>query len=337
MDLIRFCVSPNRIMVITIPNDQHLMVRVFKKERQEMMWPVSRTEDILSLDKGWSIGERAFEAIVRSIDGLNKTTRLVEFGSGASSVRLALAFPQCQIQSIEGNWEIFLNTVNLAEVYNVQDNLEISYRPIWFQSYGSGQILSYENHGFFNQRLVDCAIIDGPPYYSLRGREACMYQIYDQIRIGGLIILDDFRRQREKQIIKNWISVYPGSFTVKIIREDHHLAILHKTREIKPHWQALNKVKDIYVTNEKYFYLCHALRYMDHEFINFVQTTSGTCHLKDYFENLKEIYGITEKMVQNCLNSSHQFSNLNKKKEQHKKYKIISQILFDEQKAVYNN
>ena len=68
-------------------------------------------------------------------------------------------------------------------------------------------------------------IIDGPPVYTLRGREACLYQVYDQIKIGGLVILDDFRRSYEKQIVENWLSVYPGSFAVEIIREDHHLAV----------------------------------------------------------------------------------------------------------------
>ena len=47
---------------------------------------------------------------------------------------------------------------------------------------------------------MDCVIVDGPPVYTLRGREACLYQVYDQIKIGGLVILDDFRRRLRSKL-----------------------------------------------------------------------------------------------------------------------------------------
>ena len=198
----------------------------------------------LSLDAGWSIGETAFERITTTLLQMSPVERILEFGSGPSSIRLAMAFPEAQVVSVEGDWRNYAETMNLIRSFWDKRNLSIRYRPITFESYGDAEFLTYED-GMFWEEEIDCVIIDGPPVYTLRGREACLYQVYDQIKIGGLVILDDFRRRFEKQIVENWLSVYPGSFTVEMIREDHHLAVLRKIRPVIPCWDAPYRLSDV--------------------------------------------------------------------------------------------
>ena len=216
----------------------------------------------LSLDAGWSIGETAFERITTTLLQMSPVERILEFGSGPSSIRLAMAFSETHVLSVEGDWRNYAETTNLMQTFWDKRNLSIKYRPITLESYGNAEFLTYED-GIFWEEEIDCVIIDGPPVYTLRGREACLYQVYDQIKIGGLVILDDFRRSFEKQIVENWLSVYPGSFAVEIIREDHHLVVLRKVRSTTPCWDAPYRLSDVQSVSETRFRIAKALSYVD--------------------------------------------------------------------------
>jgi len=173
----------------------------------------------LNLDVPWSIGEVAFERIVELIHRTQRPKRIVEFGSGPSSLRLAMAFPEASVLSIEGDRRCFNKTNALMEEFIRDSNLIVRYRGLKFQWYGSGQILSHEEDFFFGADDVDGVIVDGPPFYTLRGREACLYQIYTKLRIGGIVILDDYGRGQERIIVNNWLSVYPESFSALRVPE----------------------------------------------------------------------------------------------------------------------
>ena len=218
--------------------------------------------DRLNLDTGWSIGETAFKRIETVLLQISPVERILEFGSGPSSIRLAMAFPEAHVLSVEGDWRNFRETTDLMRSFWKKRNLSIKYRPITCESYGDADFLTYED-GVFWQEEIDCVIIDGPPVYTLRGREACLYQVYDQIKIGGLVILDDFRRRFEKQIVENWLSVYPSCFVVEIIREDHLMAVLRKIKSTTPYWDAPSRLSDVQAVNKTCSRIAKALSHID--------------------------------------------------------------------------
>ena len=252
--------------------------------------------DRLNLDTDWSIGETAFERIATTLLQMSPVERILEFGSGPSSIRLAMAFSETHVLSVEGDWRNFAETMNLMQTFWNKRNLSIKYRPITLESYGDAEFLTYEDGIFWDdQKEMDCVIIDGPPVYTLRGREACLYQVYDQIRIGGLVILDDFRRRFEKQIVENWLSVYPSSFTVEMIREDHHLAVLRKVRSTTPCWDAPYRLSDVQSVSEILPRITQALSHIDDVYLS-VLAKSNKCYetdLIDLFNILRNIYGVT--------------------------------------------
>ena len=146
---------------------------------------------------------------------------------------------------------------------------------------------------------MDCVIIDGPPVYTLRGREACLYQVYDQIKIGGLVILDDFRRSYEKQIVENWLTVYPDSFTVEIICEDHYLAVLRKIRSVTPCWDAPYRLSDVQTVNKTRARIAKALSHIDDVYLRaLVKATNSEIDLIGLFNILRNIYGMTPERIQ---------------------------------------
>ena len=285
--------------------------------------------DRLNLDAGWSIGETAFERITTTLLEMSSVERILEFGSGPSSIRLAMAFSEAEVLSIEGDWRNFAETMNLMQTFWDKRNLSIKYRPITLESYGDAEFLTYED-GMFWEEEIDCVIIDGPPVYTLRGREACLYQVYDQVKIGGLVILDDFRRSYEKQIVENWLSVYPGSFTVSIIREDHHLAVLRKIKSVTPCWDALSWLSDVQSVSETRTRIVKALSHVDDVYLSALAEANNCCEtdLIGLFNTIRNIYGVTPERLQESTIRNSTLPPEAKKRKQNACYMTIVNAFF---------
>ena len=282
----------------------------------------------LSLDAGWSIGETAFERITTTLFEMSPVERILEFGSGQSSVRLAMVFSEAQVLSVEGDWQNFAETMNLMQTFWNKRNLSIKYRPITLESYGDASFLTYED-GMFWEEEIDCVIIDGPPVYTLRGREACLYQVYDQIKIGGLVILDDFRRSYEKQIVENWLAVYPGSFKVEIIREDHHLAVLRKIKSVTPCWDAPYRLSDVQSVSETRARIAKALSHIDDVYLKaLAKATNSETDLIGLFNTLRNIYGVTPERIQESTSRNSTLSPEAIKRKQNACYMTIVNTFF---------
>ena len=288
--------------------------------------------DQLNLDTGWSIGETAFGRIETLLLQMSTVERILEFGSGPSSIRLAMAFAEAEVLSIEGHWRNYAETTSLMQSFWDKRNLSIKHRPITLESYGAAEFLTYED-GMFWEEEMDCVIIDGPPVYTLRGREACLYQVYDQIKIGGLVILDDFRRRFEKQIVENWLSVYPGSFAVEIIYEDHHLAVLRKVRSVTPCWDASARLSDVQSVKKTRSRIAKALSQVDDVYLKallkrLAKATNSETDLIGLFNTLRNIYGVTPEQI-------HEFADRNstlppdaQKRKQNACYMTIFNMFF---------
>ena len=289
--------------------------------------------DRLNLDTGWSIGETAFERITTTLLQMPTVERILEFGSGPSSVRLAMAFYEAQVLSVEGDWRNYAETTNLMRTFWDKRNLSIKYRPITLESYGDAEFLTYEDGVFWDdQKEMDCVIIDGPPVYTLRGREACLYQVYDQIKIGGLVILDDFRRPFEKQIVENWLSVYPGSFTVEIIREDHHLAVLRKIKAVTSCWNAPYRLSDVQSVSKTRAQISKALSHIEDVYLRALAKATNCCEtdLIGLFNTLRNIYGVVpEHILQVAGRNSTLLPGALKRKQNACYMTIVSTFFYD--------
>lgn len=189
----------------------------------------AKDPDDLNLDLAWRIGERNFEHLVQAIAQVVPRV-IVEFGAGASSIRLSRAFKESQVLSIEHDAEYFLKAKQM-QLRHAAKNLCIQRRRLVWQFHGLCIYQSYRRAKL--PKVIDAIIIDGPPYFTFMGREACLYQAYKQLRVGGVVILDDSDRAAETKYIENWLLRYPGSLRRLHLSENLRLGILLKKRHVR--------------------------------------------------------------------------------------------------------
>lgn len=205
--------------------------------RDSTEWPGREDrETVAALDAPWAIGSEAMSAVRERLALLGPET-IVEFGGGVSTAALARAFPRAHILSIDHDPRFIESTRLRVEGTRV----ELSLRPLAWQDHGEAPYLSYED-GAFPER-VDAVIVDGPPHWTRGGREATLYQVFDRLRVGGLVVLDDYRRRRERRIVEHWLEVFRGSLElVEHLDVGHHLAVLRKTDTVLPCWEGRRRL-----------------------------------------------------------------------------------------------
>lgn len=262
----------------------------------------ARGSEILNLDAPWSIGEQSFAKIVETIEQNAKPGRIVEFGSGSSSIRLALAFPDAAIVSIEGDARCFQRTIAQSQQHLATANLDVRFKPLKLMRYGAEDILSYEQDSFFGDEMIDCVIIDGPPFYALRGRKACLYQVYSKLKTGGLVILDDYERESEKSIVNEWLDVYETSFELTIIPTGHQLAVLRKVRPVEARYNDSARAGQSLASRQSYDRVRSALLHLDdHSWLEWFERSSDKNTDADSFLDLinavRCAYGVTAEQI----------------------------------------
>jgi len=177
-----------------------------------------------SLDAPWCLGTSAYDAVLARLREIDARV-IVEYGSGASTVCLSRDLPGARIVSIDDDPRYFDRTrAHLPDDAEV----ELMHRTLRWQRHGGAPYLSYAEGPLPEE--VCAVIIDGPPHWTRRGREACLYQVAPKLREGALVFLDDYARGAEKRIVQNWLAAYPGGLEQRTtIRENDHVAVLEKT------------------------------------------------------------------------------------------------------------
>ena len=192
----------------------------------------------LEFESIWSLGETAYRAILddlRSIGAKN----IVEFGSGTSTLRLSRDLPGANILSIEGDHSFLGQTRRNLELHGGPANVELVHRPLCWQRHALSWFLCYRPGSF--PEHVDAVLIDGPPISTLRGREACLYQVFAKSHVGTRFYLDDYCRDAEQKIVLNWLRAYDGALAHRNTFEvDHRIAVLERVTEHytrRAHWK----------------------------------------------------------------------------------------------------
>lgn len=186
-----------------------------------------------SLDTPWSIGEEKYSRI---LDQLSNTPvkGIIEFGSGHSTVRLGLDYPNATIISVEDSAKHLADTRRLLDEFSC-DNVRLIYAPLRPLRVGSRFFLTYDAARIAAAQIsasVDFILVDGPiEAKTLRGREAALYMSSAHLRLGGIVVLDDYHRKSARTVVSNWLSSYPGGYEEIQVR-GRDIAILSKTRDV---------------------------------------------------------------------------------------------------------
>lgn len=194
--------------------------------------------DALEFKSTWSLGEEAYQSILRDLRSIG-AARIVEFGSGTSTLRLSRDLPNAELFCVESDAAYLDETRRNLEAYGGLAEVDVSLRPVAWQRYGLSWFRSYGRGPFPDG--VDAVLIDGPPIQTRRGREACLYQVFPHCHAGTRIYLDDYRRDAERQIVDNWLRAYPGALShIATFDVDYQVAVLERTVERstrREHWK----------------------------------------------------------------------------------------------------
>jgi predicted O-methyltransferase YrrM len=179
----------------------------------------------INLDTGWRIGEETFAFIVSRLRQ-TKAVSLLEFGSGASTVRFAMGLPEMRIVSVEHDEAFLRDTATmLGGLPGASTRVTLVHAPLRPRRFGVRMFFTY---GYSPVDPFDAIVIDGPPGFTRRGREACLYLAYEKLRVGGTVFLDDADRDDERRIVANWSERLRGSASFATHAVGHGLAEVTK-------------------------------------------------------------------------------------------------------------
>jgi predicted O-methyltransferase YrrM len=160
-------------------------------------------------DDGWTLAVDSLRFLTSLVKHL-RPRHIMEFGSGLSTRVLVQAGaelrPQCCISSVDNDPEFSLAAARkLADQEKGSCRVEFQLAPLVVRSCGEKFLPFYHlrpGH-LASQRLIDLAIIDGPPA-KLGGREGMLYQVMEFARRGTLLLLDDADRAEEQTVLSRW-------------------------------------------------------------------------------------------------------------------------------------
>jgi predicted O-methyltransferase YrrM len=193
-----------------------------------------------ALDAPWAMGAAAYHAAAAYLRRIDPRT-IVEFGSGVSTAALARDFPDARILSIDHDPRFVGET---RERLARSPGVDVSHRPLTWQHHVGLPYLSYAQGPL--PPVIDAILVDGPPHWTRRGREATLLQALPYLRVGGLVILDDLERRGERRMLAHWLRTFRGSLElVEILDTGHRLAVLRRTDVLPPRDPDLRQRLDV--------------------------------------------------------------------------------------------
>lgn len=137
----------------------------------------------------YALGGDAFEMICKEFEKLERFERLLEFGSGASTLAFAKRFPNLSIDSVDHDPEyaarIPEDLANRVQLHLVPLKRSLI-KGVWCRSYDFTPAFQY-----------DAVLVDGPPSKFVNGRFAALVIGQDHVKPDGVVILDDAKRFNE--------------------------------------------------------------------------------------------------------------------------------------------
>lgn len=205
----------------------------------------------LSLDTPWALGEQQFALLIRELQD-ESIERLIEFGSGISTIRLSKRFHDAEIISIEDS-PMHLNRTQQLIDQNEIKNVNLLLCPLVYQRIGLRAYRTYDLRSLDFPGMFDCALIDGPVESStICGREAVLYLIYQYLKEGAIIALDDYQRERATRSVANWLNCY----TKNLIIESHNERIIFLRKlghQARPGFPGIESIHDNITAQIRFF------------------------------------------------------------------------------------
>jgi O-antigen/teichoic acid export membrane protein/predicted O-methyltransferase YrrM len=225
-------------ITVIIQLDLNRRAQVWNYRQIESLFSIYSTLNIaqpLPPMRGWSVSPDLATVMISLIHEL-KPMVIVEAGSGASTLISAYTLKKegaGLVVSLEQD-ELYAD-ITRANVnrHGLGDFASVRHAPLKKVTIDSRPWLWYDLAKIADLTSIDLLIIDGPPGNIQRlARYPALPLLADRLSDRAVIVLDDFFRHAEKEILARWLRDFPG-FTHQVVGTEKGTAILRKSGALK--------------------------------------------------------------------------------------------------------
>ena len=183
----------------------------------------------ISSSRGWATSPDLLCVIVKNIIS-HKPRYIMEIGSGVSSQILGCCLRdinlKCKIISLDNSKKYAKITSDEIEIAGLSDYVKVEYTPM--QNYEINNV-TYEWYDIkkINIPPIDMLLIDGPiGKLKHKARYPAVPILLKYLSEDCVIILDDFGRNDEQVIVKDWLKENKGLSLISELNTEKGTAIL---------------------------------------------------------------------------------------------------------------
>ncbi|MCI0471015.1 MAG: class I SAM-dependent methyltransferase, partial [Candidatus Aminicenantes bacterium] len=142
----------------------------------------------------------------------NKPRLVLEAGSGASTLVIAYCLTRLgggRLVSLEHEKKFCSQTEANLHVHDLDKRAEVLYTPLKQYDINGKKWLWYEIDNITFPESIDLFIIDGPPQdVQDKARYPALPLLFQRLKTGTAIIMDDGNRKAEREIVKLWLEEF---------------------------------------------------------------------------------------------------------------------------------
>jgi len=165
---------------------------------------------------------------------LHRPGVIVELGSGASSVcggYFCEHLGSGKLITLDHDSDYAQLTRKNLKNHTLESFAEVRHAPLTECDVNGSRHIWYDLKTFEDIPVIDMLIVDGPPRKTqLLARYPALPLLFSKLSKNAVIILDDASRKQETEIVRRWITEYPG-FETEFIPSDKGLYILTRKSE----------------------------------------------------------------------------------------------------------
>jgi predicted O-methyltransferase YrrM len=165
---------------------------------------------VLTPPTDFSASPRTVLALVAEVLSIGKDLKIVECGSGASTVWLAAAcrhVSQGSVLALEHDKEYARETRQALERCDLSDYAEVRHAPLRRVTLRGTTFRWYDPSGYVGVERIDVLFVNGPPNNTGRiARYPALPLLAPLLSEDALVVMDDASRSDEAQIVNEWVT-----------------------------------------------------------------------------------------------------------------------------------
>jgi predicted O-methyltransferase YrrM len=178
---------------------------------------------------GWAVSTDLLLYLIDTVRR-HRPARIIELGSGTSTCWLAWALDVFKVPgivvSLEHLPDFHRRTLDQLQAGGLQDRVEVRLAPLTDIPLDGTSYPWYDPAGWRDLRDCDLLLVDGPPGDTAPlARYPAVPLLEPALRRGALVVLDDYQRPDEQEIIVRWHRRHPD-WQLQVLPHEKGTALL---------------------------------------------------------------------------------------------------------------